>query len=203
MSSSNMVNISDLNRADVLAALYNAAEAPRRMGALQVRNGPYVMSREWAEELIRIGSAGTWDYPGISMGPKLYFDYVYGRCLKVDMTNAKKLYPHSFDQNNGGDGTAQMIVDRLRQTGEINVVTTCDQNEWLQIVIDEALRRYDDDDSLGAISQFLVGTARHPSTSYIANQDITNDILAFGLEPWPRRPEEGHAWLYDAGNLSG
>lgn len=67
MSEQPTINIADLSKADVLAALFNAAEAPRRMGALQFDNGPYVMPKEWAAKLVDLGSAATPDYDGISI----------------------------------------------------------------------------------------------------------------------------------------
>lgn len=63
------VDISELGRAEVLAALYNAAK-PVGMGFLQVREGEMTVAE--AQELLNDGF--------------YYFDYLYGRPLKVDVT---------------------------------------------------------------------------------------------------------------------
>lgn len=116
-----MVNIQGLNKADVLAALYNHTR-PGGMGLLQAANGPNVMDRAYAEQLLRLGQDATGDYPAGTAtlrGRNVYFDYVHGRCLKVDLSNDDEFNPWGYDRDNGGDGAAQKIVDRLRETGEV------------------------------------------------------------------------------------
>lgn len=114
-----MVNIQGLNKADVLAALYNHTR-PVGMGFLQAANGPNVMDRAYAEHLLANGQDATGDYPAsFSRRRDVYFDYVHGRCLKVDLSSDTEFNPWGFDRDNGGDGTAQKIVDRLRETGEV------------------------------------------------------------------------------------
>ncbi len=112
-----MVNIQGLNKADVLAALYNHTR-PGGMGLLQAANGPNVMDRAYAEHLLANGQAATGDYPA-GFSRDAYFDYVHGRCLKIDLSSDKEFSPRGFDRDNGGEGTAQKIVDRLRETGEV------------------------------------------------------------------------------------
>ena len=160
MSEQPTINIADLSKADVLAALFNAAEAPRRMGALQFDNGPYVMTKEWAAKLVKLGSAATPDYGGIIMPGRstLYFDYLYGRCLKVDLTDDDTFDPWGFDRDNGGDGSAKKVIDQLRETGEVSTVPDYEPRVWLRKVIDISLERYDEGDVGGAIAQFLIGT---------------------------------------------
>lgn len=183
MSDQPTVYIADLSKADVLAALFNAAEAPHRMGALQFQSGPYVMTREWAKELTDLGNTATDDYLGISLPgrPKLYFDYLYGRCLKIDLTDDNTFDPQDFDCNNGGDGSAQRVIDHLRKTGEVSITPDCDARTWLKKTIDESLTRYDEGDLGGAIAQFIIGTARHPDTKHISENEFTAEVVLVGL----------------------
>lgn len=114
-----MVNIEGLNKGDVLAALYNNTR-PGGMGLLQAAAGPDVMDRAYAEHLLVHGQDATGDYaPGFRRDDSKYFDYVHGRCLKVDLTDDIEFNPRGFDRDNGGDGTAQKIIDHLRKTGEV------------------------------------------------------------------------------------
>lgn len=184
MSDRPTVDIADLSKADVLAALFNAAEAPRRMGALQFQSGPYVMTKEWAAELIDLGNTATPDYGGINLPgrPELYFDYLYGRCLKLDLTDDNTFDPWGFDRDNGGDGSAQKVIDQLRQTGEVSTVPAYEARAWLQKVVDESLERYDEGDLGGAIAQFFIGTARHPGTKHIPEWELTGPMLAVGFQ---------------------
>jgi hypothetical protein len=91
------IDITGLSKAQVLAALFNAS-APQGMGVLQAGRGPQVMDLEFAEEITR-------EY--------LVFDYLFGRPLKLDLSG-QSFDPRLFDLDNGGAGTAQLIIDRLR-----------------------------------------------------------------------------------------
>ena len=91
------VDITGLSKGQVLAALFNAS-APQGMGFLQAANGPQVMDREFAEEITR-------EY--------LVFDYLFGRPLKIDLSG-QSFDPRLFDRDNGGTGTAQLIINQLR-----------------------------------------------------------------------------------------
>lgn len=119
---SERVTIADLNVADVLAALYNASK-PMGMGFLQAAGGPATMDRAYAEQLLRLGSDASGDYPlgtAILRGNSRYFDYLYGRPLKLDLSgDTEDFDPWGFDRDNGGDGTAQRVIDHLRATGSV------------------------------------------------------------------------------------
>lgn len=91
------IDITGLSKGQVLAALFNAS-APQGMGFLQAANGPQVMDLETAEEITR-------EY--------LVFDYLFGRPLKVDLSG-QSFDPMLFDRDNGGNGTAQKIINQLR-----------------------------------------------------------------------------------------
>ena len=191
----NHVSISGLSKAKVLAALFNSAEAPRQMGALQFQSGPYVMTERWAEELIGLGHAGSPDYGGISLPgkPKLYFDYLYGRCLKTDLTSDDSFDPWGFDRDNGGEGTAQKVIECLRETDEVRVMPTVTSRIWLQQVIDKALKRYDDGDLGGAIAQFIVGTAQHPGTQHIPEFELTAPLVVMSFQEGRQSAERAMA----------
>ena len=93
-----MIDISDLNKADVLAALYNASR-PLGMGFLQYDATP--MLRQEAEDLLGHGQ---------------YFDYLHGRVMKVDLSK-HELDPRLYDRDNG-EGAAFRAIQELRATRE-------------------------------------------------------------------------------------
>lgn len=106
MSASN-VNIEGLSKAAVLAALYNASY-PFGMGALQAKNGPEIMSEEYAQELIESGEAAPYT------GMKLVFDYVYGRRLRANLSG-DSFDPNEFDKNYG-QYAAYTAIEQLRMS---------------------------------------------------------------------------------------
>ena len=119
---SNKVNIEGLNKADVLAALYNASQ-PMGMGFLQAGGAPLDMDRAYAEQLLGFGSDASGDYPAGTAslrGNQLHFDYLYGRPLKLDLSSDTEFDPWGFDRDNGGDGAAQRVIDHLRETGSVD-----------------------------------------------------------------------------------
>ncbi|MGB4762636.1 MAG: hypothetical protein WBP12_04775 [Candidatus Saccharimonas sp.] len=119
---SSNVNIEGLNKADVLAALYNASR-PMGMGLLQAAGGPVDMDRAYAQQLLELGSDASGDYPSgtaFMRGNQLYFDYLYGRPLKLDLSSDTEFNPWGFDRDNGGAGAAQRVIDHLRETGDVN-----------------------------------------------------------------------------------
>lgn len=118
-----LVDISGLSKAAVLAALFNAA-APIRLGFFQAAGSPDVMTEEDAQQYV---DAGTSLDSGINFGGReMYFDYVRGCSLKVKLSG-DSFDPWGFDHDNGGDGAAQRVIDRLRETGEV----TCPEQEAL------------------------------------------------------------------------
>ncbi len=90
-----MINIKGLNKADVLAALYNASH-PQGLGALYYE--PKDMTREEAQILIAKG---------------LRFEYLKGRVMKTDLTN-DEFDPWLYDRDNG-PGTAERAISALRK----------------------------------------------------------------------------------------
>lgn len=110
-----MIDVSDIPRAELLAALYNHAQ-PMGLGFLQARNEP--MTVEQAEKLVTGENIET-DYRGRPPGFReraadkpAYFDYLYGRPLKIEL-NGKTLREDLYDRDQG-DGAAQRVIDALR-----------------------------------------------------------------------------------------
>lgn len=91
-----MIDITGLNKADVLAALYNASR-PQGMGFMHY--DPTVMTRAEAELLLQ-------QYP--------YFDYLKGRVMKVSLKSDTEFDERFYDRDNG-DGAAQSVITALRE----------------------------------------------------------------------------------------
>lgn len=89
------VDISGLNRADVLCALYNASR-PQGMGFMHYT--PQEMQCEEAEQLL---------------SQTKYFDYLKGRVMKVDLSSDTEFREALYDRDNG-QGAAQRVIDSLR-----------------------------------------------------------------------------------------
>jgi len=98
------VSIKGLNKADVLAALFNRAQ-PQGMGFMQY--DPKPMTREIAEKLL---------------SQITNFDYLQGRVMKVDLSSDTEFGPWAYDRDNG-QGAAAEVIEALRKTGETNPVS--------------------------------------------------------------------------------
>lgn len=96
-----MLNIKELNKAEVLAALYNRAK-PQGMGFMHY--DPKPMSKDEAQEILDHGQP--------------YFDYLKGRVMKVDLSG-DELEPHLYDRDNGA-GAAQKALEDLMVTKSTN-----------------------------------------------------------------------------------
>lgn len=93
---SNTVNIQGLDRADVLASLYNNSQ-PLGMGVLHY--DPEPMKCEEAAQLLE---------------EETHFDYVKGRVMKVHLkVGESSLDPSLYDRDNW-PGAAQRAIDLLR-----------------------------------------------------------------------------------------
>lgn len=90
------INISGLSKAKVLAALYNNSK-PLGMGFLQF--DPCEMSEEDAQSLLD--------------GGHMYFDFLKGRVMKVDL-KTDEVDPWGYDRGNG-QGALEKIVNELRK----------------------------------------------------------------------------------------
>ena len=87
------MNIAGISKAKILAALYNASR-PQGMGFLQSKTGD--MSEAEAQELLDAGHT--------------YFDYLYGRVMKIDLSG-DELRTALYDRDNG-QGAAEDAITR-------------------------------------------------------------------------------------------
>lgn len=96
-----MVSIVGLNKAAVLAVLYNASR-PQGMGFLSYKKEPMTIE-EAAQYLERT----------------TYFDYLGGRVMKIDLKSDENFDEWGYDRDNG-EGAARRAVDSLRTTAYVN-----------------------------------------------------------------------------------
>ena len=99
------MNIQGLDKAAVLAALYNRAR-PQGMGFLHY--DPKPMTVEEAQKII-------WGGDG-------YFDYLKGRVMKVDLSD-NEVDTQSYNRDNGPQAAEEVIV-ALAKSGDTNPETT-------------------------------------------------------------------------------
>ena len=90
-----MINIEGLNKAEVLAGLYNNSKI-QGMGFLQAKDE--IMSKDEALELLK---------------ERTYFDYLYGKVMKVDLFSDKEFNEWGYDRDNG-QGSSKRVIDSLR-----------------------------------------------------------------------------------------
>ncbi|MBI2097172.1 MAG: hypothetical protein HYT40_03445, partial [Candidatus Sungbacteria bacterium] len=96
-----MISLKGLNKADVLAALYNASK-PLAMGFMHY--DPKPMTRQQAEALLK---------------HQTDFDYLQGRVMKVDLSEDDFFDPRLYDRDNG-QGAAEKVIEALRRSGDTN-----------------------------------------------------------------------------------
>jgi hypothetical protein len=93
-----MIDITNLNKAEVLRALYNNS-ITLGLGFLHFKNEE--MYKSEAEQIINEHGENNLD-----------FGYIYGRVMKVDLSN-NFLDPRLYDRDNGA-GAAKKVIDNLR-----------------------------------------------------------------------------------------
>lgn len=91
------ISLDGLDKAEVLAALYNAS---RPLGIGFLSYSPEPMTRDEAAELL---------------SQQTYFDYLKGRVMKVDL-GGNELDPWGYDRDNGS-GAAQEVINALCRGG--------------------------------------------------------------------------------------
>lgn len=94
-----MISIAGLDKAEVLAALYNASR-PQGMGFFQA-----VFRDATSEEMRQVIA---------ERGEHLRFDYLQGRVMKVDISD-DDLDPRLYDRDNG-QGAAARAIKPLRKS---------------------------------------------------------------------------------------
>jgi len=95
-----MINIKGLNKAEVLAALYNASKV-QGMGFLQATGVP--MEIKEAEELLKHTTE---------------FDYLHGKVMKIDLSSDDEFKEDLYDRDNG-EGAAQRVIERFHYPSTI------------------------------------------------------------------------------------
>lgn len=103
-----MVNIKGIDKAKVLAALFNHSKV-QGMGVFQASRGPQVMSEDDARKAIGNGDDATVMFGDVH---PLYFDYLYGRVLKVDISK-DEFNEWGYDRDLG-QGAAQRAIDSIK-----------------------------------------------------------------------------------------
>lgn len=96
-------SIQGLNKAAVLAALYNASK-PQGMGFLHYDAKP--MTPEEAQQLL-------------DSDPRQYFDYLKGRVMKIDLSKEEDVNTWGYNRDNGKNA-AEKVIETLRQSGDVN-----------------------------------------------------------------------------------
>ena len=93
-----MIDISELNKAELLAALYNRAQ-PQGAGFLYYK--PQNMSPAEAQLILDTGRTNFYN--------------LYGRMMKVNLSG-DELDPWSYNRDNG-PGAAEAVIAMLRESG--------------------------------------------------------------------------------------
>lgn len=180
------VNIAGANKAAILAALYNAS---RQQGLGVLQRGPESMSIEQAQQVL-------------DSNPRQYFDYLFGRVMKVDLaTDTLRL--HLFDRDNG-EGAGYRAIQELIQSRVI-VNNHLKPIEPLNI---ETIRSWEfvgnawsDGPAFESIWKF----AQDESQSYEHRAEAINlmGVNGMGLDPetWESAEEYVNAYLAEIGKL--
>lgn len=112
------VDISGLEKAGVLAALYNATHA-QGMGWLHFT--PEDMTKEQAQAILDERHEQQADmaakFPGSVNTHSLFFDYLHGRVMKVDLMG-DTFSPFLYDRDNY-EGAAAEVIAKLRARLEV------------------------------------------------------------------------------------
>lgn len=90
-----MINIEGLNKPDVLAGLYNNSKV-QGLGFLHF--DPKPMTKDEAEALL---------------ARQTYFDYLFGRVLKINLSSDIEFEEGAYDFDNG-KGSASLVVETIR-----------------------------------------------------------------------------------------
>ena len=103
------IDLKGLDKAAVLAALYNASK-PQGLGFLHYDPAPMTVEEAQAildEKQVRLkeinSMGGNWD--------EIYFDYLKGRVMKVDLLGDDLRF-QLYDRDNG-EGAAQRAIDGI------------------------------------------------------------------------------------------
>lgn len=110
-----IVDITGVDKGALLAEAFNASKV-MGMGVFQADRGPEVMTHEYGRELVQMCLNGDFaDDKNLTFNTQsgLSFDYLFGRPLKLNLST-DTVDSWGFDRDNGGDGSLQAIVDKLK-----------------------------------------------------------------------------------------
>jgi hypothetical protein len=116
---SNEIDIKGIDKAELLAALFNGSRQ-MGMGMLHAA-GVKPMTVEEARKYIETGDDHVrmfGDQVLSSRESRVYFDYLLGRPLKSDI-GGDTFRPGGYDRDNGGDGAAARIIAKLPRKQEV------------------------------------------------------------------------------------
>lgn len=110
------IDIKGLDKAEVLAALYNASKQ-QGMGFFHSRGGSD-MTVEEAQKEIELGDDHQRKYPEIIGKPdsSMYFDYLHGRVMKVAI-GKDELDPYGYDRDNGPGAALRALAPLIAKLG--------------------------------------------------------------------------------------
>ena len=100
-----MINIEGLSKIKVLQVLFNKSKVQGFNAQLGL-NPPDLTVSEARRMLVQHESRG-----------EIYFDYLNGKVMKVNLTSDVEFDPAMYDRDNG-EGAAIRAVDTLREKGE-------------------------------------------------------------------------------------
>jgi len=103
----NTIDISKLDKAEVLAALYNGSRQ-QGMGFMNARGGSGMTAEQASKEI------NTAKREMRSGRVSIRFDYLHGRVMKLDI-GGDTLDPRLYDRDNG-QGSARNALDSLMNT---------------------------------------------------------------------------------------
>lgn len=105
-----MVNIKELNKAEVLAALFNNSKV-QGLNAQLVELGIIEKAKNITKVDAQILLDGFGDH-------QIYFHYLNGKVMKIDLTSDEEFDERLYDRDNGA-GAAQKTIDDLRKVNRI------------------------------------------------------------------------------------
>jgi len=95
-----MISITGLNKASVLKVLFNASKVQGVNAQLGLK--PEDLSISDAQEILDNRDK-----------TRIYFDYLNGKVMKIDLTSNDEFNPWLYDRDNG-EGAAQKAVNTLK-----------------------------------------------------------------------------------------
>lgn len=123
-----MVNIKDLDKAEVLLALWKGSHA-QGMSFLGMMNGGLTLEKAKG----MVDELKEHNHP-------LYFDYVMGHVIKCDLTD-DEFDPRLYDRD-CGEGRAAEVIEALRNGTEISDEMS-DSDDFMRCMLDLMKADYD------------------------------------------------------------